>query len=320
MKKLICLGGCCIALSASAQQVLPATAVSKAVDSTAALIRRHYVFADKGEHIATHFEAQYKAGAFSNTTNWQAFDSLGTAILRSFSQDGHLYLRYNPDKVKALRSQQQAHGVDDFFHGPRASAQNYGFREAKVLAGNTGYIKLDEINISDESLPVLQAAMTFLSRTRSLIIDLRDNGGGGSEIKPVLESYFLPPGLPLLEFRSRSGQPEVDSSVAIDAAHAYHGALYVLVNKKTASAAEAFAYVMQAQQRATVIGQPSAGAANHNTFFPLNNAIFISISEAAPVLPGTRESWEGKGVQPDKVTAPGEEIEEALKIIKGLQQ
>lgn len=320
MKKLICLGGCCIVLSASAQQVLPATAVSKAVDSTAALIRRHYVFADKGDRIASHFETQYKAGAFSNMADWKAFDSLGTAILRSFSQDGHLYLRYNPDKVKALRSQQQAHGVDDFFHGPRASAQNYGFREVKVLTGNTGYIKMDEINISDESLPVLQAAMTFLSRTRSLIIDLRDNGGGGSEIKPVLESYFLPPGLPLLEFHSWSGQLEVDSSVAMDAARAYHGALYVLVNKKTASAAEAFAYVMQAQQRAKVIGQPSAGAANHNAFFPVNNAIFISISEAAPVLPGTRESWEGKGVQPDHVTAPGEEIEEALKIIKGRQE
>jgi len=52
----------------------------------------------------------------------------------------------------------------------------------------------------------------------------------------------------------------------------------------------------------------------------VNDAIFISISEATPVLPGTQESWEGKGVQPDLVTAPGEEIAETLKIIKSRQE
>lgn len=314
MKRWICLVGCCVALSAMGQPALPAREVAKAIDSAAALIRRHYVFADKGDNIARHLEAQYKAGAFSQLAGWKAFDSVGTAILRSFSGDGHLYLRYNPDKVKKLRSQQQENGVDDFFHSPRAREQNYGFREVKVLNGNTGYLKMDEINISDESLPVLQAAMAFVSRTGSLIIDLRDNGGGGSEIKPVLESYFLPGNKALLEFYSRSGSKEVDSSVVLDAAAVYRGRLYVLVNKRTASAAEAFAYVMQQQHRAIIIGQSSAGAANHNEFFAVNNDVFISVSVSAPVLPGTQQSWEGTGIQPDRITAPGEEVNEALNI------
>lgn len=314
--RLVFIGCCCIALSATAQQLLPPKEVARAVDSAAALIRRHYVFADKGDKIARHLEEKYKTGAFGQLSNWKAFDSLGTAILRHFSGDGHLYLRYNPEKVQQLRAQQQsAHGADDFFHSKKAREHNYGFREVKVLHGNTGYIKMEEINISDESLPVLQAAMTFVSHTEVLIIDLRDNGGGGSEIKPVLESYFLPGALPLLEFHSRTGEKEVDSSVALAAGLPYQGALYVLVNKKTASAAEAFAYVMQAQHRAKIVGQPSAGAANHNAFFVVNNAVFISISVAAPVLPGTQQSWEGAGVQPDVVTATGEELNEVLKLV-----
>lgn len=308
--------GCCIPLAAAAQEVLPAREVSRAVDSAAALIRRHYVFADKGEQIAHHLQEQYRAGSFRQVSNWKSFDSVGTAILRNFSQDGHLYLRYNPEKVAKLRTQQEHNGVDDFFHSKKSREQNYGFREVQVLDGNTGYIRLSEINISDESLPVLQAAMAFVARTSSLIIDLRDNGGGGSEIKPMLESYFIPGGRPLLTFHSRTGETETDSSVALAPGMMYPGKLYILVNKKTASAAEALAYVMQAQHRATIVGEASAGGANHNEYHPVNNEVFISISEAAPVLPGTQQNWEGKGVQPDKVTASAEALQEALKMIQ----
>lgn len=315
MTRLICLGCCCIALSVNAQRVLPPKEVAKAVDSAAALIRRHYVFADKGDQIARHLQEKYKTGAFRQVGDWKAFDSLGTLLLRHFSGDGHLYLRYNPDKVQQLLSQQQPRGVDDFFHSKKAREQNYGFREVRVLDGNTGYIKMDQINISDESLPVLQAAMALVSRTDALIIDLRDNGGGGSEIKPVLESYFLPGALPLLEFYSRTGEKEIDSSITLAPGPPYHRALYVLVNKRTASAAEAFAYVMQTQHRAKIIGQSSAGAANHNEYFIVNKEVFISISAAAPALPGTQQNWEATGVQPDIVTSPGEEIQEALKAV-----
>jgi Peptidase family S41/N-terminal domain of Peptidase_S41 in eukaryotic IRBP len=315
MTRFICFGCCCLALSVNAQQTLPAKEVAAAVDTAAALIRRHYVFADKGDSIAHHLEEKYKTGAFRAPANWKAFDSIGTAFLRQFSGDGHLHLRYHPEKVRQLLSQQQQqHGVDDFFHGEKVRKQNYGFREVKVLDGNTGYIKMDQINISDESLPVLQAAMALVSRTDALIIDLRDNGGGGSEIKPVLESYFLPGAIPLLEFYSRTGDKETDSSIALAPELRYYGDLYILINKKTASAAEAFAYVLQAQHRAKIVGQASAGAANHNDYFVVNKDVFISISVAAPALPRTRQNWEGAGVQPDKATAPGEELQEVLKM------
>ncbi|TWF41614.1 peptidase S41-like protein [Chitinophaga polysaccharea] len=309
MKRFIWLGLYCMPLLVKAQQELAPKEVARAVDSAAVLIKRHYVFADKGDAIANHLKAQYKAGAFNHLPSWKAFDSIGTTILHQFSQDGHLYMRYSPERVKGIRAQrEESGGTDDFFHSPEAREHNYGFREVKILKGDTGYIKLDQINISAESLPVLQAAMAFVHRTKALIIDLRDNGGGGSEIDLVFEGCFLPAGLTLLESYGGTGPGEVDRTVAVDSAYRYDGPLYVLINKRTASAAEAFAYVMQAHRRAKIIGQASAGAANHNEFYVVNDQVFISVSVMAAVLPGTRNNWELKGVQPDVVTAPGEEM------------
>jgi hypothetical protein len=45
-----------------------------------------------------------------------------------------------------------------------------------------------------------------------------------------------------------------------------------------------------------------------NSWYPVNEHIFISVSTGAPTLPGTEISWEQKGVQPDAKVSPGEEI------------
>lgn len=83
----------------------------------------------------------------------------------------------------------------------------------------------------------------------------------------------------------------------------------ILINKKTASAAEALAFALQANRRAVVVGRPSAGAAHMNSWYVVNDEVFVSVSTGAPTLPGTDRSWEGRGVQPDQTVAEGDEIE-----------
>lgn len=148
-----------------------------------------------------------------------------------------------------------------------------------------------------------------------MIIDLRHNGGGGTDIGAVFESFFLPANTPLLEFKDRKGHVEVDKTVSWLQQQPYKQPLFIAVNKRTASAAEAFAYVLQAHKRAKVIGQPTAGAANWNTYYAVNPEIFVSISTAAPVLPGTDKTWEQKGIQPDYITLPGAELEQIHKLV-----
>ena len=63
------------------------------------------------------------------------------------------------------------------------------------------------------------------------------------------------------------------------------------------------------------MGEPSAGAAYMNTYFLINDNLVLSVSTAAPFIPGTRLSWESEGVQPNVLVDPKESLEKALWLI-----
>ncbi len=125
-------------------------------------------------------------------------------------------------------------------------AANYGFKEAKkVIEGNTGYIKLSEINISKTSLPLLYESMRKVENTDKLIIDLRDNKGGGFRNRRRTGKLFFTSGTSLLEFKSRTGVQTTESTVDWLKEKKYDKPVFIIINKNTGSAAEAFAFVMQ---------------------------------------------------------------------------
>lgn len=303
----------CCSVGGSAQPgMVRGREVSEAVAKIAELIRSNYVSEEGGGKIAAHLLREHRGGRFDSVKSWGQFATLCTKVLQTFSNDGHLYVGHDPKAVEDLLDTTNKAGADaesSFFHSEEARARNYGFDEVKVLKGGIGYLRLSEINISEKSLPTTYAAFAFVVNTRALVLDLRDNGGGGSEIGPVLESFFLPKNIALLEFRSRGGQPTVEKTVAWLTREKYDKPLFIVVNKKTASAAEALAFALQAKGRAVVVGQPSAGAAHMNTWYAVNDEVYVSVSTGAPALPGTNKSWEGVGVQPDYVTEPGRELE-----------
>ncbi|RPD39504.1 S41 family peptidase [Chitinophaga barathri] len=295
--------------------------IREAVNAIARHIGDNYVYPEKGKRIAAYLQQEYKKGTFASCNSWNMFDSLATHHLREFSHDGHLYVRNDPETVQGLREAERkgkdttkAFSYDAFYYGQKAVENNFGFREVSITGENIGYIKVSEINISSKSLPVLFAAMRFVAHTKALIIDLRDNGGGGSDVGAVFESFFLPKDVPLLEFRSRHGPPVLEKTVNWLTEPKYEQPLYILVNNRTASAAEAFAYSLQALKRAKIVGQPSAGGAHMNTWYVVNDQLIVSVSTAAPARPGTEESWERKGVQPDHLAEKGKEREYVLQM------
>jgi hypothetical protein len=315
--RLIIFLACAVSSITGFSQSLSKKELESAITTIAKLIDDNYVFPEKGKRIATHLLQEYKNSRFNQIKDWNTFDSIATQCLRSFSHDGHLYVHHDPKTVKELLAARspavdsnstEQFSYDPFYYGREAIEKNFGFREVKILEENIGYIKLSEINISAKSLPVLFAAMEFISNTKALVIDLRDNGGGGSELGPVFHSFFLPKDIPLLDFKTRNGPSRIDKTVLWLTEKKYDNPLYIIVNKGTASAAEEFAYSLQNKKRAKIIGQQSAGAANMNSWYVVNEQIYVSVSTAAPTLPGTEESWEQKGVQPDHTVENGTEI------------
>ncbi|MEM7513562.1 MAG: S41 family peptidase, partial [Bacteroidota bacterium] len=148
------------------------------------------------------------------------------------------------------------------------------------------------------------------------IIDLRGNSGGGSTVGPVLETFFFDKYTELLEFKERNGKTEMSSTVSWLLEKRYLKPLYLLVDKGTASAAEAFAYALKHQNRCVIVGEPTSGGAYMNAYFPVNEEFIVAISTAAPFLPGTTESWEGKGVQPHYEVEKEKALTKAINLIK----
>ncbi len=313
---LCCLLLYCIASTAAQQPTKQE--IKQAVDSIISLVRNNYVFADKAAQIANAIAAKHKAAHYDNLPSWKAVDSALTHDLKTASNDGHMYVRYDTQMVKELSTpdtSQLSNSEDPFYYGQKAVQNNFGFKEVKVLDCNIGYIRLSEINISEKSLPVLISSMKFVANTRALIIDLRNNGGGGSSIGSVIESFFLPKGTPLLQLKNRAQQQQIDHTVSWLTEPKYTNPLYIIVNKKTFSAAEAVAFSLQQTRRAIIVGQPSGGGAHMNSWYPINRHLYLSVSTAAPTLTGTDKNWEGKGVIPDVVTGEGSELEQIFQLI-----
>lgn len=306
MKLLGSIIAVCLVLNAHAQ-TLTQQDKTKVLRKAAQLLEEHYVFPDRGKTIAA---ALLKADANKQfrAADAKTFATAVTAMLKETGRDGHLYLRYDPTKVAELKHKvpETDSVADPFYYGPDAVKNNYGFQEVKVLQDAIGYIRLSEINLSKKSTDLLAAAMVMVQHTKALVLDLRDNGGGGSDVGGVLEGYFVPDQTVLLDFKKRSGTEEQVKAVTLHPEYQYHQPLYILINHKTASAAEAIAFELQQLKRAVIVGERSAGAAHMNDWLPVDDNFFISVSTAAPAFPGTTTSWEQTGVVPDHITTAKE--------------
>jgi C-terminal processing protease CtpA/Prc len=91
----------------------------------------------------------------------------------------------------------------------------------------------------------------------------------------------------------------------------------VLINGRTASAAECCAYTLQSLGRATIVGQRSAGAANPGERFAIGDGFSVFIPTQAPIDPRTSANWEGTGVVPDH-EASGDALQAARELIGSL--
>ncbi|WP_339810060.1 S41 family peptidase [uncultured Imperialibacter sp.] len=304
-------------------QDLSKRTIKDASYKVAELVKANYVLKDKGNDIAASFIKDFEKGRFNFAASWKQLDSVMTKSLREVSNDGHLYVWHNLEIVKELKGQTEekkeetSEETTSFFNNKKAYDSNFGFQQLEILEGNVGYMKLSQINISAESLKTLYAAMEFIKNTHALIIDLRNNGGGGSTVGAVFETFFLEKETELLEFKNRTGSVEMNKTVGWLLGKKYTKPLYILTNSGTASAAEAFTFALQNLGRATVVGTPSAGAAFMNQYYLVNDQLIVSVSSDAPFLPGTQISWQGTGIQPNVAANDDEAREKALQHIKG---
>ena len=90
--------------------------------------------------------------------------------------------------------------------------------------------------------------------------------------------------------------------------------LYILTSGRTFSAAEAFAYNLQALGRATVVGEITGGGAHPFEYRRVHPHFAVDLPEARSINPITGSNWQGVGVQPDVAVPADQALAKALEL------
>lgn len=286
-----------------------ANEIKAVTDSVAALIEAHYVDKTAGARISSEFRNLAASGRYARFGKKETLSEEISGDLRKISNDGHLYVQGKKavaDDVNWEQIEQEAE-----------KKYNYGFTRVEIRDDNIAYIRITEFMHPKRSMQTAVAAMKLVENSDNLIIDLRGNGGGYPGIMEyVLNHYFEGEPIELSTTRSSKGENHVTFTSDLIYGKLRVGTpLYVLIDEKTASAAEYFAYTLQAFKKAVIVGRRSAGGANRNEYFDLPAGLRMSISVASPVNAITKTNWEGKGVIPDVVSDDPEQ--KTVELIRG---
>jgi len=280
--------------------------VQRSIQQISKAIRENYVYPDKAISITDFLNSQYKSGTYSQLNTYPEFADKITEDIRSVQDDRHLRVEYNPkleaDIIRFNRSQEGKNAITKTDISAERS-QNFFFRKLEILPANIGYIEFTNFALpSPEAQKTIQHALQFVANTDALIIDLRNNRGGSGRSNNILGYFF--------KERIKTGKSyrRITNSWTenfVEPAEFFLGQpVYVLTSKRTFSAAEGFAYILQNQRNATLIGEPTNGGAHLTRSFSLGDGFVGFIPYARSENEKTRTDWEGTGVIPTiKITA-----------------
>jgi C-terminal processing protease CtpA/Prc len=183
--------------------------------------------------------------------------------------------------------------------------------EARKLRNHTARVadisvwKLSGLDFNPDDIDRLVKDVT--QDAKSLVLDLRGNGGGFVKGLELLSGYFFDHDVKIADLKGRKSSRPL---VAHKRKPLFEGKIVVLVDSQSASAAEMLARLLQIEKRAIVIGDRTSGLTMQarlvsavlrtvDGFIPYGAAV----ADADPVM-ADGKSIEGVGVAPDELLLP----------------
>lgn len=165
----------------------------------------------------------------------------------------------------------------------------------EVLENDIGYVHIPSFD--NETANHFKEKVEALQKegVKSLIIDLRNNGGGIVDEATEIADFMLEKGNIIMTTVDKDDNRE-ETKAQKDPI--FDMPIVLLVNENTASASEILAAALQENERATVIGKTSYGKGVIQTLYTLTNGSGLKITTAEYYTP-KHNAINGIGVKPN---------------------
>ncbi|WP_232492871.1 S41 family peptidase [Novosphingobium kaempferiae] len=270
-------------------------------------LERLYIYPEQGRRYAEALREGVASGRYAALPREDAAAAM-TRDLQASAPDGHL-------RVFVPRP-----------HPPEGAApqppEYPPIEQPGWIAPGIAYVRLNEFPDDAAVTGKVAAFMREHATARALIFDLRSHHGGGLEQMDVILPWLFarPTRLVTMETTQATEREEASPAAEIpslrlvpdpvmarrehwvtpNAETSLRGAkVYLLTGPRTASAAEHFALAMKATHRATLVGEPTAGANHFGGQVGLPGGLVAFLPVGRTFDPATGKDWEGDGVAPD---------------------
>jgi len=190
----------------------------------------------------------------------------GTTVHVTISREGY----EQPLEFDIVRDEISQRSVDDTF----------------MVRPGVGYIRISKFN--ENTNDELSDALKKLDEKnlQGLVLDLRENPGGLLQEAVEVSDHFLEKGQLIVYHNGRHSQEKRYYAQHGDGGNEYP--IVVLINRRSASAAEIVTGALQDHDRALVIGEPSFGKGLVQTVYPLSERTGLALTTAHYYTPTGR--------------------------------
>lgn len=187
--------------------------------------------------------------------------------------------------------------------------------EFKMLPRNVAYVALNEFE-DDKAAEQFAANFSAIAQSSALIIDVRENGGGNSNVGYRVLQYLTKEPFKTSRWETRDYRPSLrawgrlegvygsaENEVPPHASQFYSKPVIVLISARTFSAAEDFCVAFDAMQRGEIMGEPTGGSTGQPLFFKLPGGGSARVCTKRDTYPDGKV-FVGVGIQPNKLVRP----------------
>jgi hypothetical protein len=314
--------------------ITAAEARSTAVE-LAAMLEENYVFPDVAKRYGAALRTNAAGGAYDGLATGSALAERLTTDLRAVSPDNHLRVRVGQGDGPPRAAPQAAAGAAPA-QPVRRALPFKPIDEARWLAPGIAYIRFNVFPGDPETVAAVRTFMAEHATAKTIIFDNRTHHGGGLAEMDAMFPFLFGRETTLVRMDTRAsvdreqGSPMGDANLRSIATkedvarrdhyvvpHAtekrlFDAKVFVLTSGATASAAEHMTLALKRTQRATIVGEATAGAGNYGGMRPLGDKFSVFVPVGRTYDPDTGKGWEGSGIDPDVAVPAEQALTEAL--------